>query len=137
MTTKSLQYDSSVYQARFGSTLGANTANANFPTFTAFTAMQAYSATFHVVVAGTSAAGNLWVINQIGGTAGTTTTALATATLGTSVAGVVLNVALSTTSGGISLNQGDQLVVTKGTDTAGTSSCVLEVGLTELSNITA
>ena len=134
MTTKSLNYDHSAYISRFGLPADANTANTNFPNISMFTSMLGLSATFTVITAGTSAAGNLWVINKISGTA---TTALATATLGTGAAGTVVNVPLSTSAGGVALIQGDMLVATKGTDTVGVSALTYEVALQPLATITA
>jgi len=134
MTTKSMAYDHAAYLVRMPIVSGVNTANTNFPDAAAFTAMSAMSATFTVVTAGTSAAGNLWVVNKI---SGTTTTALATATLGTSAAGTVVNVPLSATAGGVSMIQGDLLFTAKGTDTAGVSALVYEVALQPLATVTA
>lgn len=135
MTTKSLNYDHAAYTTRFGiSETGPNTANTSFPGVNMFTGSLGLSATFTVITAGTSAAGNLWVINKISGTA---TTALATATLGTSAAGTVVNVPLSATAGGVALLQGDVLTGVKGTDTVGVSYLVYEVALQPLATITA
>ena len=133
MTTKSMAYDHAAYLIRYGVTSGVNTANTSFPDAAAFTGMLALSATFTIVTAGTSATNN-WVINKV---SGTTTTALATATLGTSVAGTVVNVPLSTASGGVALAQGDLLFAAKGTDTVVVSALVYEVALQPLANVTA
>lgn len=134
MTTKSMIYDHSAYIVRLPIVSGVNTANTSFPDAAAFTALNAYSATFTIVTAGTSAAGNNWVINKI---SGTTTTALATATLTTSAAGTVVNVPLSTTTGGIAMIQGDLLFAAKGTDTVGVAALVYEVALQPGTTITA
>lgn len=129
-----MAYDHAAYLTRFPVISGVNTANTSFPDAAAFTSMLALSATFTVVTAGTSAGGNLWVVNKI---SGTTTTALATATLGTSAAGTVVNVPLSTTAGGVPLIQGDLLFTAKGTDTVGVSALVYELALQPLATVTA
>ena len=134
MTTKSLAYDHAAYIIRYSASLLANTANTNFPAINVAFASLAYSATFTVVTAGTSAAGNNWVINKV---SGTTTTALGTATLGTSTAGAVINVPLSTALGGATLLQGDQIFTAKGTDATSVNLLSYELALQPLANITA
>jgi hypothetical protein len=135
MTTKSMIYDHAAYIVRIPVSAGANTANASFPGLpVALTGSLALSATFTVVTAGTSAAGNGWVINRI---SGTTTTALATATLGTSAIGTVVNVPLSATAGGVALSQGDLLMAAKGTDTVAVTALVYELALQPGTNVTA
>jgi hypothetical protein len=133
MSTKSMNYDHAAYLTRMPVVSGVNTANTSFPDAACFTGMLAMSATFTVVTAGTSATNN-WVINKI---SGTTITALATATLGTSVVGTVINVPLSTTTGGVACLQGDLLFAAKGTDTVGVSALVYEMALQPLATITA
>lgn len=135
MTTKSVNYDHAAYVTRLPiNETGPNVANTSFPGVNMFTAQLGLSATFTVVTAGTSAAGNLWVINKVSGTA---TTALATATIGTSTAGAVVNIPLSATAGGVALAQGDVLVAVKGTDATSVNYLVYEVALQPLANITA
>ncbi len=135
MTTKSLNYDHAAYITRFGlNETGPNTANTSFPGVNMFTGSLGMSATFTVVTAGTSAAGNQWVINRV---SGTSTTALATATIGTSAAGAVINVPLSATAGGVALLQGDVLIATKGTDATSVNYLVYELALQPFATITA
>lgn len=133
MTTQSFIYDHPAYLVRQALPGGINTANTSFPAVIVPYAAQAFSATFTITTAGTNAANNIWVINKISGTA---TTALGTATLGTSVAGTVVNKVLSTANGGAALLQGDQLVATKGTDQVAVSILSYELGVTPLGNVT-
>jgi hypothetical protein len=135
MASKSFNYDHAAYLARFAvSETGPNTANTSFPGINAAFPSLALSATFTAIVAGTSAAGNLWVINKI---SGITTTALATATLGITAAGGVINIPLTTAAGGVALATGDQLVAVKGTDTVSTNLLAYEFALQPLANVTA
>lgn len=131
-TTAQLQYDHATYLTRQIPCVGANAANTNHAAFSAALAAVAYSATFTIITAGTSS-GAVWVINQI---SGTTTTALATATLSTTAAAGVLNVALSTKTGGVALAQGDRLVGTKGADTATVSSLSYELVVAPAASVT-
>jgi len=100
---------------------------------TAFTAQQAYSVVVSVLVAGTSAANNLAIVQKVSGTA---TTALATVTMGTATANTVFYSTLTNVAGGVSLIQGDKLQVTNGTDIVGTVTLAYEYSVTPLANVT-
>lgn len=118
MATKSMAYDHPAYigvgSQSFACAAGASAVSAN--KFIAFTNLIVKSVTVAVVTAGTSAgAGNAIIVKQITGQ-GTTTTALATATLGTNTAGVSVNVAITTNG---TLAQGETLTFTNGTDATG------------------
>jgi hypothetical protein len=134
MATKNMAYDHPAYVARLGVT-GAEAGGAattQYGKYAAFTKMLAMSAQFTVTTAGT-AAGHLFSVLQISGTA---TTTLATTTLGTGAAGTTTNVALSTAAGGIVLAQGDILDVVSGADTVGKAVVSYELGVQPLANVT-
>lgn len=135
MTTKSMMYDHPAYVARQGAAMGevGGAATTAYGKFAAFTAMIGFSLQATVTTAGT-AAGHTLTINKI---SGTSTTALATATLGTSAAGTTLNVPLSTSAGGITMLQGDVLDVVTGADATGKAAIAYEVGLQPQANVTA
>lgn len=135
MATFTLAYDDPAYLVRQQGYLGPTTAgNGTVATgkFVAFTAMQVYAAQATVITAGTTAGATL-IFSKVSGTA---TTVLATATLGTSAAGVTVNKVLSTAAGGAALLQGDFVTVTNGTDATAVAVVGLEVGLTCLANLT-
>lgn len=125
MTTKSMAYDNATYVSRNSESMGeiGGAATTQYAKFCAFTASLAFSAQLTVTTAGTSAGGNTVTFNKISGTA---TTALATATLGTGVAGTTLNVPLSTSAGGVALLQGDLVVAVTGADVVGKAALTYE-----------
>lgn len=135
MVTKSMMYDSPDYLVRQSAGMGevGGAGTTQYGKFAAFTAMLAFSLTATVTTAGT-AAGHTLTVNKI---SGTSTTALATATLGTSAAGTVINVPLSTSTGGVALLQGDIINVVTGADVVGKAAVAYEVGVQPLANITA
>lgn len=135
MTTKSMAYDNPTYTARNSESMGeiGGAATTQYAKFCAFTATLAFSAQLTVTTAGT-AAGHTVAFSKI---SGTSTTALATATLGTNAAGTTLNVPLSTNTGGIALLQGDLLVATTGADATGKVALTYEAVPSPLANVTA
>lgn len=99
-------------------------------TFAAFTAMKALAAQITVRTAGTSATtGHVAIVNKV---SGTTTTALATATLGTSAIGTTTRVELSATA----LAAGDVLVCKNGTDATGVYAVAYEAQITPGASVT-
>lgn len=135
MSTKSMMYDNASYVTRQSAAMGevGGAATTQYGKFAAFTAMLAFSLTATVTTAGT-AAGHTLTVNKI---SGTSTTALATATLGTSAAGTVLNVPLSTSTGGIAMLQGDIIDVVTGADATGKAAVAYEVSVQPMANVTA
>jgi hypothetical protein len=135
MTTKSNYYDHPTYTVRQSDSAGeaGGGATTQYAKFVAFTPTLAYNAVLAVTVAGTSA-GALVYVSRISGTA---TTVLGTATPSTSVAGTVLQIALSTAAGGLTLAQGDILTTVSGADTVGKLAVVYEVSVVPGANITA
>jgi hypothetical protein len=135
MSSKSMMYDNPTYVTREAAAMGevGGAATTQYAKFAAYTAALAFSLTATVTTAGT-AAGHTLTVNKI---SGTSTTALATATLGTSAAGTVLNVPLSTSTGGVSLNQGDIISVVTGADVVGKAAVAYEWGAQPGANITA
>lgn len=136
MSTKSMYYDNASYVARYAAAMGevGGAGATAYAKFAAFTAALAYSLTATVTTAGTSAANNTLTVNKI---SGTSTTALATATLGTSAAGTVLNIPLSTSTGGVSMLQGDILEVVTGSDIVGKEAIAYEWSVAPLAPVTA
>lgn len=134
MTTKNMAYDNATYVARNGAALGeaGGGATTQYAKFCAFTSLLAYAAQMTVTVAGTSAAHG-FSIQKISGTA---TTALGTATLGTSVAGVTTNLLLTSVAGGVALAQGDVLVAVSLADAAGKAAIAYEYNPAPLANVT-
>jgi hypothetical protein len=130
-----MAYDNPTYTSRNSESMGeiGGAATTQYAKFCAFTATLAYSAQLTVTTAGT-AAGHTVAFSKISGTA---TTALATATLGTSAAGTTLNVPLSTSTGGVSLLQGDLLVAVTGADATGKAALAYEAAPAPLANVTA
>ena len=132
MATKNQSYDQPTYITRMGMAMGENaTAGAagQFGKFVAYTNMLAFQAVFTVTTAGTITS-NVIVVQRI---FSTNTLALATATLGTSVAGAVVTApfiafAITTagtttttatnTTQGATLFQGDQITCLLATDSA-------------------
>lgn len=135
MTTKNMAYDNPTYTARNSESMGeiGGAATTQYAKFCAFTNHIAYSAQLTVTTAGT-AAGHTVAFNKI---SGTSTTALATATLGTSAAGTTLNVPLSTAAGGVAMNQGDLLVAITGADATGKAALTYEAAPAPGANVTA
>ena len=134
MSTISQSYDHPTYTVREGQAMGevGGGATTAYAKFNAFTDMKAYSVVFTVTTAGL-ASNNTMTCNQI---SGATTTALATATLGTQIAGNVVVLNLSTGSGGVSLLQGDVLELVSGADTTGKALATYEVKVKAGANIT-
>jgi hypothetical protein len=137
MAVKSQSYDHSTYVTRIGVPMDeiGGGATTQYGKFVAFTALQAYNAVLTVTVAGT-AAGHTIAINKISGTA---TTAIGTATPGTTAVGganSVLQIPLTTVAGGLSLLQGDILVAVTGADTVGKVALAYELSVTPVANIT-
>lgn len=129
MATKSMAYDHTVYQQRVTSA-STTTAGANVSArFAAFTAMLAKSAQITVVTAGTGT-GNYTL--QVSKVTGTTTTSLASVTLGTSAIGVTTNLTLGNTA----LAQGDLLNVLGGADAVGLAAVTYECVVTPGANVT-
>jgi hypothetical protein len=135
MTTKSMAYDNPTYTSRNSESMGeiGGAATTQYAKFCAFTASLAFSAQLTVTTAGT-AAGHTVTFNKI---SGTSTTALATATLGTGAAGTTLNVPLSTSPGGVALAQGDLLVAVTGADATGKAALTYEASPAPGANVTA
>ncbi|CAB3731047.1 hypothetical protein [Paraburkholderia rhynchosiae] len=136
MTTKSMAYDNPTYTSRNSESMGeiGGAATTQYAKFVAFTASLAFSAQLTVTTAGTSAANNTVAFSKI---SGTSTTALATATLGTGAAGTTLNVPLSTSAGGVALAQGDLLVAVTGADATGKAALAYEASPAPGANVTA
>lgn len=136
MSTKSMMYDNASYVTRQSAAMGTvgGAGATQYGKFAAFTAMLAFSLTAVVETAGTSAANNTLTVNHI---SGTTTTALATATLGTSAAGSFVNIPLSTAAGGVALAQGDTLTVLTGSDVVGINAIAYEWATQPLAAVTA
>ena len=135
MTTTSQAYDHPTYTARqsasFTSTAGASGVGCRF---TAFTGMLAWSATATVTTAGTSVgAGAAAIIQKV---SGTTTSTLGTITLGSSTANTVVNLALSTVTGGVTMLQGDRLIAVNGTDATSAFSLAFEVSVSPEATLT-
>jgi hypothetical protein len=135
MTTTSQAYDHPTYTARqsasFTSTAGAGGVGCRF---TAFTGMLAWSATATVTTAGTSVgAGAAAIIQKV---SGTTTSTLGTITLGSSTANTVVNLALSTVTGGVTMLQGDRLIAVNGTDATSAFSLAFEVSVIPEATVT-
>jgi len=134
MTTKNLTYDHVAYLTRLGAAMGeaGGAATTQYAKFAAFTALQAWSAQLTVTTAGTTTAHGFQVV-KISGTA---TTALGTATLGTSTAGATQNL-LFTSTNGVSLSQGDILAAISLADAAGKAAISYEHSLQPFANVTA
>jgi len=135
MTTKSMAYDHSTYITRTGAALGeaGGAGTTGYAKFVAFTSMLAFNAVLTVTGTGTTTAHTV-SIQKI---SGTSTTAIGTATLGTSAVGVTTSIALSTATGGLALAQGDILEVYTGSDAAGKVAVTYEVGVAPLASVTA
>lgn len=124
-------YDHPVYTSRetysLKTTAGANTVN---DVFVAFTNMRALAAQINVRVAGTSATtGHAAIFAKV---SGTTTTAITTVALNTTVIGSTTRVELATTS----LAAGDLLVCKNGTDATGVSVVAVEAAVIPGSSVT-
>jgi hypothetical protein len=130
-----MAYDNATYITRTGAAMGevGGAATTNYGKFVAFTGALAFSAQLTVTTAGTATAHG-FVVSKV---SGTNTTALATATVGTNVAGTTFNVALSTTSGGISMLQGDVLVAASLSDATGKVALAYEWNVQPESTVTA
>jgi len=135
MATKNMAYDHPAYLARVGAAMGeaGGAATTQYAKFAAFTAMQAFSAQLTVTTAGTATAHGFQVV-KISGTA---TTALGTATLGTSAAGTTQNLLLTNVSGGVALAQGDILAAISLADVVGKAAIAYEHAAQPLANVTA
>lgn len=135
MAVKNLAYDHPAYLARCASPLGeiGGGATTQYAKFVAFTTLQAFSAQLTVTTAGT-VAGHGFQVVKISGTA---TTALGTATLGTSAAGTTQNLLLTSVTGGVALAQGDILAAISLADATGKAAIAYEAGILPLSNVTA
>jgi hypothetical protein len=135
MTVKSQVYDHPTYVTRQSSVhtslAGSGAIGCRF---TAFTNMLAYSATVTVQTAGTSAANNLVILEQVSGTA---TTTFGTLTLGTASANTVFTTTLTNVAGGVTMLQGDVLRAVNGTDIVGVFSLAWEVSVQPEANVTA
>jgi len=136
MATTSQVYDHPTYTTRqtsvHTSTAGAAGVGCRF---TAFTGMIAWSAIATVVAAGT-ATGNTAaaILQQI---SGTTTTTFGTFTLSTNAIGYIAGpLALSGSSGGVALLQGDRLVAVNGSDATSQFSLAWEVSVQPEANVT-
>lgn len=130
MAISNFAYDHPAYLTRFAAgsqTTPGNTTVSN--RFVAFTDMIARSAQVTVIVAGTSATtGHVITVQKV---SGTTTTALATATLGTSVIGVTTNLDLANTA----LAPGDLLISRSGTDATGAAAVSYELSIRSGANL--
>lgn len=135
MSTKSMAYDNPTYTSRNSESMGeiGGAATTQYAKFCAFTSSIAYSAQLTVTTAGTATA-HAVTFSKI---SGTSTTALATATLGTAAAGSTFNVPLSTATGGVALNQGDLLVAITGADAAGKAALSYEASPAPGATVTA
>lgn len=135
MTTKQMAYDNPAYVARYGAGMGeaGGGATTQYGKFAAFTSMLAFAAQLTVTTAGT-ATGHGFQVVKISGTA---TTALGTATLGTSAAGTTQNLLLTNVAGGVALAQGDILAAISLADVVGKAAIAYEVGLSPQANVTA
>lgn len=137
MTTKSNRYDHETYTVR--TTLPGDEAGGGATTaygkFAAFTAMLLFSAQVTVTVAGTATTNIFSFIRLV--SSNTSTSTIATTSLGVSGVGITTNVALATAAGGLSINQGDALYVLSGSDATGKVAVGWEVGLVPGANITA
>jgi hypothetical protein len=132
MGTKNMGYDHPAYLARMGLPVGeVGGSAAQFGKFVAFTAMQAFAAQLTVTTAGT--AGGTQNLLKI---SGTTTTTMATTTLGTSAAGVTTNVLLTNVAGGVALAQGDILSI-QAVDSQNKCALAWEVAVLPLANVTS
>lgn len=130
MATANFAYDSPVYQQRIAAGLTTTPGSGTVSNrFAAFTDMIARSAQVTVIVAGTSATtGHVITVQKV---SGTTTTALATATLGTSVIGVTTNLDLANTA----LAPGDLLISRSGTDATGAAAVTYELSIRPGANV--
>lgn len=135
MTTKSMAYDNATYVSRNSESMGeiGGAAATQYAKFCAFTASLVFSAQLTVTTAGTSAGANTVTFNKI---SGTSTTALATATLGVGAAGTTLNVPLSTNPGGVAMLQGDLIVAVTGADIVGKAALAYEAAPAPGANVT-
>lgn len=136
MTAINLSYDHPAYRTplaqSFACAAGANAVSAN--KFVAYTNVIIKAATVVVVTAGTSAgAGNGIIVKSVTGQ-GTTTTALATASMGTNTAGVSTNLVISSGTG--TLLQGESLTFTNGTDATGANLVCIEYVPVAFANVT-
>jgi len=102
------------------------TGDAGVLRYATFSAMNLYSVQATVAVAGTSSGAGAEAIVKV--TSGTSVSTIGTITLGSSAAGTTFNLAASTTPGGFSLNQGDVISVTQGTDASVVAVIAVEVG---------
>lgn len=130
MATENYAYDHPAYRVRVaggGTTTAGNATVSN--RFAAFTAMIAKSAQVTVVTAGTGTGNNTLQISKV---TGTTTSSLASVTLGTSAIGVTTNLTL----GGTALAQGDLLCCLNGADTVGVSAVTYETVVTPGASVT-
>lgn len=130
MAIANFAYDHPAYLTRLcagSQTTPGNTTVSN--RFVAYTDMVARSAQVTVIVAGTSATtGHVITVNRVSGTA---TTALATATLGTSGTTVSTNLDLGNTA----LAAGDLLVCRNGTDATGAAAVSYELSIRSGANL--
>lgn len=127
-------YNHPTYITRQGVALGeaGGAATTQYAKYVAFTDTLAYSAVLHVTTAGTNA-NALCYVSQI---SGGNVTVLGTATTGTSVAGTVIQVALSSVAGGVTLAKGDVLSLVTGVDANVKLAVSYEVSSVPGANIT-
>ena len=135
MSTKSFNYDHPAYLVRVpNSALIASGGGVTVVPVVALAPQNAYTATFHVITAGTSASTNKFVVSLL---SGTSSTALGTATLGTTAAGGVVQLGLSATAGGVAMLLGDAIEVLSGTDIVGVAAVTVDTQLAPETTVTA
>lgn len=134
ITTKSFNYDHPAYLVRQSETvtLAAGGSVTSYPVV-AFAATQAFTASFVVITAGVGATATVVVSKQ----SGATNTVLGTATLGTSVAGTLVQLGLSATAGGVSLAAGDYIKAVTGADTTVVSAMSIDYQVAPQAVVTA
>jgi hypothetical protein len=139
MANISMAYDHPTYTARENIAMGEGGGSlVTFAKFVATSACQAYAAAYTVSTAGTNT-GALQASLSFVKISGTSTTTLATTTLGTNAAWVTsTTVPLTTASaGGVALAAGDLLQTQQGTDSTMRGVVAYQIAFQPLASVTA